>query len=93
MCELFGMSSRLPTNVMFSLSVLGERGGHLGPHKDGWGIAFNEGRDFRIVKEAAPAWDSACLQFIEAHDFKSQIVISHIRRASDPTAPSFTPNA
>jgi len=54
------------------------------------GNSFNERRDFRIVKEAAAAWDSACLQFIEAHDFKNQIVISHIRRASDPTAPSFT---
>jgi glutamine amidotransferase len=76
--------------VTFSLSVFGERGGHLGPHKDGWGIAFNEGQDFRIIKEAAPASDSACLRFIEGHDFRSQIVISHIRRASDPTAPSFT---
>ncbi len=90
MCELFGMSSKLPTNVTFSLSVFGERGGQLGPHKDGWGIAFNEGHDFRIIKEAAPASDSACLRFIEGHDFRSQIVISHIRRASDPTSPSFT---
>lgn len=90
MCELFGMSSKLPTNVTFSLSVFGERGGHLGPHRDGWGIAFNDGHDFRIVKEAAPASESACLRFIETHDFKSQIVISHIRRASDPTVPLFT---
>jgi glutamine amidotransferase len=90
MCELFGMSSRLSTNVTFSLSVLGERGGRLGPHKDGWGIAFNEGKDFRIIKEAAPASGSACLLFIEGHDFKSNIVISHIRRATAPTVPSFT---
>src|SRR6266511_131573 len=90
MCELFGMSSKHPTNVTFSLSVFGERGGHLGPHRDGWGIAFNEDHDFRIIKEAAPASDSACLRFIEGHDFKSRIVISHIRRASDPTSPSFT---
>jgi predicted glutamine amidotransferase len=90
MCELFGISSKLPTNVTFSLSVFGERGGRLGPHKDGWGIAFSEGHDFRIIKESAPASDSACLRVIEAHDFKSQIVISHIRRASDPTAPAFT---
>ncbi len=90
MCELFGMSSKLPTNVTFSISVFGERGGHRGPHRDGWGIAFNEGHDFRIIKEAAPASDSACLRFIEGHDFKSRIVISHIRRASDPTSPSFT---
>src|SRR6266511_1867127 len=90
MCELFCMTSNLQTNVPFSLSVFGERGGHRGPHRDGWGIAFNEGHDFRIIKEAAPASDSACLRFIEGHDFKSRIVISHIRRASDPTLPSFT---
>lgn len=90
MCELFGMSSRLPTNVTFSLSVLGDRGGRLEPHKDGWGIAFNEGKDFRIIKEAALASNSACLQFIEGYDFKSNVVISHIRRATAPTVPSFT---
>jgi glutamine amidotransferase len=58
MCQLFGMSSRLPTNVTFSLKVFGERGGGIEPHGDGWGIAFHEGRDFRIIKEAAPAFDS-----------------------------------
>lgn len=90
MCELFGMSSRLSTNVTSSLSVFGERGGHLGPHRDGWGVAFNEGHGFRVIKEAAPASDSACLLFIEGHDFKSTVVISHIRRATAPTVPSFT---
>lgn len=89
MCELFGMSSRLPTNVTFSLGVLGERGGRSGPHKDGWGIAFSEGRDFRIIKEAEPACNSACLRFIEAHDFESRIVISHIRRATASGGPSY----
>lgn len=89
MCQLFGMSSRLPTNVTFSLKVLGRRGGGIGPHSDGWGIAFHEGRDFRIIKESAPAYGSACLEFIETHDFKSEIVISHIRQASAPKALSY----
>jgi glutamine amidotransferase len=44
----------------------------------------------KAVSKPVPASDSACLRFIETHDFKSQIVISHIRRASEPTAPSFT---
>ena len=89
MCQLFGMSSRLPTNVRFSLKVFGERGGGIGPHGDGWGIAFQEGRDFRIIKEARPAFNSACLDFIETHDFSSEIVISHIRQASAPKALSY----
>jgi len=83
------MSSRLPTNVKFSLKVFGERGGGNEPHGDGWGIAFHQGRDFRIIKEAAPAFDSACLGFIETHDFSSEIVISHIRQASAPKALSY----
>lgn len=89
MCQLFGMSSRLPTNVTFSLKVFGERGGGIGPHGDGWGIAFHEGRDFRIIKEEAPAFDSPCLSFIETHDFSSEIVISHIRQASAPKVLSY----
>ncbi len=89
MCQLFGMSSRLPTNVRFSLKAFGERGGGNEPHGDGWGIAFHEGRDFRIIKEASPAFDSACLGFIETHDFNSEIVISHIRQASAPKALSY----
>ena len=89
MCQLFGVSSRLPTNVRFSLKVFGARGGGSEPHGDGWGIAFHQGRDFRIIKEAAPAFDSACLDFIETHDFSSEIVISHIRQASAPKALSY----
>lgn len=90
MCELFALSSDRPANVTFSLGVLGGRGGRLGPHKDGWGIAFKEGRDFRLIKEAAPASSSACLRFIESHEFRSEIVISHIRLASLPRVNSYT---
>lgn len=90
MCELFALSSDRPANVTVSLGVFGERGGRVGPHKDGWGIAFREGRDFRLIKEAAPASDSACLRFIEAHEFRSEIVLSHLRLASVPQVNSYT---
>ncbi len=40
MCELFALSSDKPANVTFSLGVFGERGGRLGPHRDGWGITW-----------------------------------------------------
>ena len=76
--------------MTFSLGVFGERGGGLGPHKDGWGIAFKEGRDFRLMKEAVPAFDSVCLRFIESHEFRSEIVLSHLRLASVPRASSYT---
>ena len=90
MCELFALTSDRPTNATFSLGVFGARGGRLGPHKDGWGIAFREGRDFRLIKEPTPAADSACLHFVESHEFRSEIVLSHIRLASVPRVDSYT---
>jgi predicted glutamine amidotransferase len=84
MCELFALSSDTPANVTFSLGAFGERGGRLGRHRDGWGIAFREGRDFRLIKEAAPAASSACLRFIQSNEIRSDIVMSHLRLASVP---------
>jgi len=54
-CELFAMSSRYPTSVGFSLETLARRGGQDGPHKDGWGVAYFEGRDVFLLRESSPA--------------------------------------
>jgi predicted glutamine amidotransferase len=89
MCELLAMSSRLPTTINFSLTEFARHGGETGPHADGWGIAYAMGRDFRIIKEPGPAAESDCVRYIEAHRFRSQIVISHIRKASLPKTLSF----
>ena len=82
MCELLGMSARHPTNLNASLSLLRPRGGELGPHADGWGVAFYEGRDARLFKESSPAVESRCLAFITAQDYRSSTIIGHIRRAN-----------
>lgn len=82
MCELFAMSSLVPATVRFSLEEFSRHGGLTGPHKDGWGIAYYEGGDVRLVKEAQAASDSACVRFIQEHPFSSTIVLSHIRRAT-----------
>jgi len=82
MCELFAMSSRVPADVKFSLEAFSRRGGLEGPHKDGWGIAWYEEEDVRLVKEPYPAADSACVRFIQEHPFSAAIVLSHIRRAT-----------
>jgi len=82
MCELFAMSSRHPANVRFSLEEFSRHGGLAGPHKDGWGIAWHEGGDIRLVKEPSAASDSACLGFIQDHPFRSSMVVGHIRRAT-----------
>lgn len=82
MCELFAMSSRYPVDVRFSLEEFSRHGGLAGPHKDGWGIAWYEDDDVRLVKEPRAAADSPCLRFIQDHPFRASTVLSHIRKAT-----------
>ena len=76
------MSSRVPANVNFSLEEFSRHGGLTGPHKDGWGVAFYGDKDVRLIKEPEPASDSDCARFIAKHHWRSRIVISHVRRAT-----------
>ncbi len=55
MCELLGMSANVPTDIVFSFTGLMQRGGRTGPHRDGWGIAFYEGRGLRLFQDRLPA--------------------------------------
>lgn len=82
MCELFALSSRHPATVRLSLEEFSRHGGLSGPHKDGWGIAWYEGNDVRLVKEPGPAAGSACVRFVQDHPPSSTLVISHIRKAT-----------
>lgn len=82
MCELFAMSSLEPATVSISLEEFAKRGGLTGPHKDGWGVAFYQGPDVRIVRESSPASSSSSMQFVKAQNIRSRLVISHIRQAT-----------
>ena len=82
MCELLGLSSDAPATVNLSLMRLAEHGGHSGPHRDGWGVAYYEGPDLRLVKEAAAAADSDWVRFVRDHDLRSPIIVAHVRRAT-----------
>ena len=82
MCELFAMSSRYPSSVGFSLETLAQRGGHKGPHKDGWGVAYFEGRDVFLLRESSPAAESDLVRFMEVNGPPSNLVLSHIRLAT-----------
>jgi glutamine amidotransferase len=82
MCELLGLSSDAPATVNISLMRLAEHGGHSGPHRDGWGVAYYEGPDLRLIKEAAAAADSDWVRFVRDHDLRSRIVVAHVRRAT-----------
>ena len=82
MCELLGMSSDVPATLNLSLMKLAEHGGFSGPHRDGWGVAYYEGSDVRLIKEAEAAADSEWVQFVRNHDLRSHIVVAHVRRAT-----------
>ncbi len=82
MCELMGMSANTPTDICFSFSGLMRRGGGTAPHKDGWGVAFYQGRGVSEFRDPAPGVDSEIAQLVKRYPIKSDIVISHIRKAN-----------
>ncbi|EPG65618.1 class II glutamine amidotransferase [Leptospira wolffii] len=82
MCELLGMSANVPTDICFSFTGLAQRGGKTGPHKDGWGIAFYEGKGCRVFQDPQPSVDSPLAELVRTYPIRSHIVISHIRKAN-----------
>lgn len=82
MCELLGMSANVPTDICFSFTGLMQRGGNTGPHRDGWGIAFYEGRGCRTFHDPHPSAGSEIARLVQNYPIKSELVISHIRRAN-----------
>lgn len=82
MCELFGLSARLPTNVRLSLDELARHGGEGGPNRDGWGVAFMQGGDAQIVREPEAAGESPCLRVLKEQRILSSTVLAHIRKAT-----------
>jgi len=82
MCELLGMSANVPTDICFSFTGLMQRGGETGPHRDGWGISFYEGKGMQTFHDPAPSCQSEIARLIRSHPIKSKTVISHIRQAN-----------
>ncbi len=82
MCELLGLSANVPTDICFSFSGLLERGGRTGPHSDGWGIGFYEDKGCRVFHDPESCADSILAKLISDYPIKSNIIISHIRKAN-----------
>lgn len=82
MCELLGMSANVPTDICFSFTGLMRRGGDTGPHRDGWGITFYEGKGYRTFKDPAASSESLIAQWVRNFPIKSCAVVSHIRQAN-----------
>ena len=79
MCQLLGMNANTPTDVMFSFSGLARRAGE---HKDGFGIAFFEGAGLRHFIDPLCALHSPVAELIKAYPIRSEVVIAHIRKAT-----------
>ena len=82
MCELLGMSANVPTDICFSFSGLIQRGGKTGPHVDGWGITFYEGKGCRTFKDPIACSQSRIAKLVQEYPIKSCAVVSHIRQAN-----------
>ncbi len=82
MCELLAMSANVPTDICFSFAGLMQRGGNTGPHKDGWGVTFYEGKGCRTFKDPQPSYDSEIARLVSNYPIKSKSVICHIRQAN-----------
>lgn len=82
MCELLGMSANVPTDIVFSFTGLMQRGGRTGPHSDGWGIGFYEGRGLRLFQDPQASADSEVARLVQNYPIKSTAVIGHIRQAN-----------
>jgi len=82
MCELLGMSANVPTDICFSFSGLIRRGGVTGPHTDGWGVTFYEGKGSRSFLEPKAGAYSEIARLVQEYPIKSKTVIAHIRKAN-----------
>ena len=82
MCELLGMSANVPTDICFSFKGLKERGGNTGPHKDGWGIAFYQGKGVTTFKDAQASHQSEVAKLVTDYPIKSDVVVGHVRQAN-----------
>jgi len=82
MCQLFGMNCNVPTDACFSFEGFSARGGGTDVHKDGWGIAFFEGRGCRIFLDPEPARHSPIADLVRRTPIRSLNVLAHIRKAT-----------
>jgi len=86
MCELLTLSSQYPTNMGFSFKRLASHSQNcdndIFSNPDGWGVAYYEGNDVTLLREPQSANNSELVHFIENHIPPTQLLISHIRKAT-----------
>ncbi|MEM7726407.1 MAG: class II glutamine amidotransferase [Cyanobacteria bacterium P01_A01_bin.45] len=82
MCQLLGMNCNVPTDICFSFEGFSARGGKTDDHKDGWGIAFFEGKGCRKFIDQNSSIHSPIAELVRSYPIHSTHVIAHIRKAT-----------
>lgn len=82
MCQLLGMNCNVPTDICFSFEGFSARGGKTDEHKDGWGIAFFEGKGCRLFLDDESSCTSPIAELVRQYPIHSTHVIAHIRKAT-----------
>jgi glutamine amidotransferase len=81
------MECNVPTDITFSFSGLRARGGRTGPHADGWGLAFYEGKAARVFLDTSAAAESPLARFLSQNPIKTKLAVGHVRkRTRGPTS-------
>lgn len=76
------MNCNVPTDICFSFTGFQARGGLTADHKDGWGIAFFEGKGVRQFLDSQASIHSPVAEFVKNYPIHSKNVIAHIRKAT-----------
>jgi glutamine amidotransferase len=76
------MNCNVPTDICFSFTGFQARGGATDIHRDGWGIAFFEGRGVRVFLDPQPSCESPVAELVRHYPIHSLNVIAHIRKAT-----------
>ena len=79
MCQLLGMNANTPTDVMFSFTGFATRAEE---HKDGFGIAFFEGKGVRLFVDRTSARVSPVAEMVRRYPIRSENIVAHIRKAT-----------
>ncbi|MEN9871044.1 MAG: hypothetical protein RLZZ171_2032 [Cyanobacteriota bacterium] len=82
MCQLLGMNCNIPTDICFSFEGFSTRGGKTDDHRDGWGIAFFEGKGCQLFIDSKPSSTSSVAELVRQYPIHSTHVIAHIRKAT-----------
>ena len=82
MCELLAMSSLRATQLSLSLETLSSHSGSADNTRDGWGVAYYQGKDVALFREPRAASDSPLARYLESQGPSTTLAISHIRRAT-----------